>query len=187
LIEVKVQPYPYDFICSTMQGECRRGQSCKQKERWGQASRRWVKDDRQADCAIAHSSGQLQPGRHRAGNGPVSSVASVSERTPCRTIAPRNDEVSDLLASIARDATLSTRSARARSRSRLRFAPCISSTLFQICNGLYRRGFIRRCRGSNLRPARSRTSWPISRRSSNDAHRSELGCVLINHDCSPIR
>jgi hypothetical protein len=157
----------------SMQGEYRRGQSCEQKKRWGRASRRPVKQDRQADCSLAHDSGQLQLGRHRAGNGPISFLSSVYR--------PRNDGVLDLLPCIARDATPSTRSARARSRSRLRSARCISSILFQICNGPWRRGFIRRCRGSNLRPARSRTSWLISRRLSNDAARSELR--VTRHRC----
>src|SRR6516165_6951935 len=71
----------------SMQGEYRRGQSCEQKKRWGRASRRAVKQDRQADCSLAHDSGQLQLGLNRAGNGPISFLSSVYERTPCRTIA----------------------------------------------------------------------------------------------------
>lgn len=91
----------------------------------------------------------------------------------------RNDAGRDLSACIAPSVMPSTRLVRARSRSRRRFARCVSDILLQICSGPWRRVSIRSCPGSNSMQARSRMSWPISGRCSVDAiaHPLEMDCT----------
>src|SRR5262249_32621371 len=106
---------------------------------WRRALRRsalTLKQDRHVDCSIA----QLQPERHRAGHGPNLLCRLRLQANLMSHYRPRNDEVSDLFASIARDVMPSTRSARVPSRSPLRSARCISSTCIRPATALSARG-----------------------------------------------
>jgi len=93
LIEVKVQPHAYDFVCSKrpqyagrMPTWPRPQTTAATREKAGASFAALpVKHDRQAVCSLAHNGGRLQPGRRRAGNGPISSAA-VDERTRGRTL-----------------------------------------------------------------------------------------------------
>jgi len=89
-----------------------------------------------------------------------------------------------LFACIARNATASTKTAKVRLRTLPRFVPCVSSMPLQTCNDPWRRESIPACRCFGSRLAKSRTSWPISRRC---AERPAFGSRSLHHCFRPKR